>query len=1788
MATMISPGQYRISLANETLTSSTSWNTLIGTSTNQTLKLMGLYYGTSGTIDMGGGSDTLIINVNAKARLDLKNTEYVYAGAGKSVSLQLMNTSGSTITTDGTIKEITGGGGKEHVTFEHGLADAGTRPNGNSVVTVSLGGGTQDVVNFEHATRVVNLPGGGSYTQNAWVIYATPTGYAAYNNFRDYTVNVLSTAEQLTYNGDVYTPGSTNLLISNVTFNWAANVANTNFIVNVPSVNVYFRTGGVNSFLDNSAVFVTTNNVGLAQEAGISARAVAEEGVIRVEAGISTDDSAEHLFIGTTGADTMAASTTNATVLYGFAGNDDLTGNAGADTMFGGIGDDTITGGSGDSIYGNEDNDLVVGFATGTVIVDGGTGANTLRVDSTAAIAGLAAATDAALVNVQTVTAATATTGVAINLSAQSEAFTIIGSGEQDTITVGQAADTLTTGARADTVVFGTAGSLAAAIDTLIDYEDDVLDFGGDAVLVGAGGAVVAATSVSTSTNGKVTFDAADDTLAEKIAAVRADSRLDAANSVAVFSDGADSYVYYAGAATGNADDQIVKLTGQSSLDKIVVSAGNVTLDTEPPVSGLTTTLSLLPTTTSWTGAPGGATPTGYTPGNDGNANTSQGDGVNGATNQLIRNAGGNFGTHVQGGDDTYGVVAVPAGLWSTGLNMFGTTYTNLYIGTNGYVTFGKGFSGYSPSGIAGFTRSPMIAAQYDDLYTDQGARNITNGAGSGTSQNSHNMYYFIDGDKIVFTWDNVGLYSSASSSTSGNLGSAFQIIIHKPTGDAVADQNFGMEIRYEEVTQQSAGATAGWTAGDQVNYGLINDGSVLSTVATSASNVGVNGVWAWEVNGGVVAAPYFVPDIGIDASGVDVASLSFRNAMPTGFTISGDGNGYGFEMAAAVANGANSTAVLNTIASPVWNLWKEQYKDGVATITVTPTGAANAVATTLDVNIFSNGLDTVTRIGGEFGTTLQVTATSSSLNSASNTDISTITTVQATNAALIDLSNQTEDFDIAGSAGADTLGGGQGNDTINGGLNNDVLTGGLGVDVFTVGAGVDTISDLGNGADVLTVAVGATANATLANGWTATAGTNNRGTASIDAAGFDVNLTSADGTSANGWIITNSGTAVNIDGSGQNDTITGGAGDDDIDGNLGDDSISGGAGADSFWVIDGTDSINDLGNGADQVTIGGGATMNATLAANWTPTNSTTNSGTANVNAAGFNVDLSSAGGVWTVTNSAVTAVSVTGSAGDDTISGNNGNDTIVGGGGTDNLSGGAGDDTFRYAAWAELAGETVDGGAHTTGDTIVFTSGISGENFHTAFGGVTNLERVQLSGANDINLGTDMVGSGITTILTGAGTTSIRNDDPVLSGITIDATAMLDNLVLTLSDTGGATDFTVTNLRGDLTASALTTGTLSASAAEGAGFAVSMTGGNTVDTFIGSQGADTLTGNAGDDTLTGGAGADTFTVTAGTDTITDFGNGADILTIAAASAAVVTLGGGFNGAASTSNDGTGSINANGFAIDMTSATGANGWSITNSGAGGIWLIGSAQNDTVVGGAGNETVWGRGGTNTLTGGGGVDAFGAEGNDTITDLGFGGADTLSANWGSLDVTLGGNWTATASSERTSGAATNMDVAGFNVNLAAIGGTSGWNITNSGAASSITGSANNDTITGTAGIDVINVSSGVDTVVVGSSSATGIDEVTNFSSNDFIKFVAANNYIHDTNNWDGEVSLGAALVAVAASWNGSNGSAVGFTYLGLQYVFIESTAGANSYDANDAVVQLVGTNLASLTSANFIL
>ena len=103
-----------------------------------------------------------------------------------------------------------------------------------------------------------------------------------------------------------------------------------------------------------------------------------------------------------------------------------------------------------------------------------------------------------------------------------------------------------------------------------------------------------------------------------------------------------------------------------------------------------------------------------------------------------------------------------------------------------------------------------------------------------------------------------------------------------------------------------------------------------------------------------------------------------------------------------------------------------------------------------------------------------------------------------------LNLSNQTEGFNITGSSGADTITGGSGNDTITGGAGADTMTGGSGADTFVIATGANTVTIGGSGNagtitgyDVITDF--ATASDTLDLQGTAAAAANTAGTNGTD-----------------------------------------------------------------------------------------------------------------------------------------------------------------------------------------------------------------------------------------------------------------------------------------------------------------------------------------------------------------------------------------------------------------------------------------------------------------------------------------------------------------------------------------------------------------------------------------------------------------------------------------------------------------------------------------------------------------
>jgi Ca2+-binding RTX toxin-like protein len=120
-----------------------------------------------------------------------------------------------------------------------------------------------------------------------------------------------------------------------------------------------------------------------------------------------------------------------------------ITATSFADVITGSSGADAISAGSGD--------DRIIGFA-GADRLNGGSGRDTLEILATSA--DLNSASNDQLVSVEVVTATNAASGVVINLTNQTEGFSIVGSGFADKIRGGMGRDTISAG-DGDDVIYG-------------------------------------------------------------------------------------------------------------------------------------------------------------------------------------------------------------------------------------------------------------------------------------------------------------------------------------------------------------------------------------------------------------------------------------------------------------------------------------------------------------------------------------------------------------------------------------------------------------------------------------------------------------------------------------------------------------------------------------------------------------------------------------------------------------------------------------------------------------------------------------------------------------------------------------------------------------------------------------------------------------------------------------------------------------------------------------------------------------------------------------------------------------------------------------------------------------------------------------------------------------------------------------------------------------------------------------------------------------------------------------
>ncbi|BCM88038.1 hypothetical protein mvi_64990 (plasmid) [Methylobacterium indicum] len=474
------------------------------------------------------------------------------------------------------------------------------------------------------------------------------------------------------------------------------------------------------------------------------------------------------------------------------------------------------------------------------------------------------------------------------------------------------------------------------------------------------------------------------------------------------------------------------------------------------------------------------------------------------------------------------------------------------------------------------------------------------------------------------------------------------------------------------------------------------------------------------------------------------------------------------------------------------------------------------------------------------------------------------------------------------------------------------------------------------------------------------------------------------------------------------NDTIVGSTGSDTLVGGRGNDLLQGRDGNDTYIYArgDGTDTITEWGFGGNDklvlTDINPGDVSLVRVGSNGNAANDGTSvrlviapssqeagdggsvlltGGLEDAYDTGVERITFADGTVWTPADLRLKLLAQATTSGNDTIVGFNGDDTLVGGRGDDILKGGSGNDTYIYARGD--GNDTITEWGFGGNDKLVLTDINPGD---------VSLVRVGSNGnaAND--------GTSVRLVIAPSSQEAGDGGSVLLTGGLEDA---YDTGVERITFADG-TVWTPADLRLKLLAQATTSGN---------------------DTIVGFNGDDTLVGGRGDDILKGGSGNDTYIYARGdgNDTITEWGFGGNkdklVLTdINPGDVSLVRVGSDGNAA----NDGT-SVR---LVIAPSSQEAGDGGSVLLTGGledaydtgveriafadGTVWtpadlrlkLLAQATtsgNDTIVGFNGDDTLVGGRGDDILKGGSGNDTYiyaRGDGNDTITEWGFGGNDKL--------------------------------------------------------------------------------------------------------------------------------------------------------------------------------------------------
>ncbi|MFT6279090.1 MAG: hypothetical protein ACJAU0_001917, partial [Flavobacteriales bacterium] len=173
--------------------------------------------------------------------------------------------------------------------------------------------------------------------------------------------------------------------------------------------------------------------------------------------------------------------------------------------------------------------------------------------------------------------------------------------------------------------------------------------------------------------------------------------------------------------------------------------------------------------------------------------------------------------------------------------DLYGTSYTDVYVNNNGNVSFDNPYWWYSSTGFP--ITTPMVAPFWGDVDTRDWLANGYSGE----------VWYFQTATALYVTWVNVGVYSANNASVDG-LGNTFTLVMTDGNDPALTIGNnvgfFYGDMQWTTGTASGGAdgfggdpATVGINAGDNVNFILIGmfDSDSEDYDGPAGNNDGVN-----------------------------------------------------------------------------------------------------------------------------------------------------------------------------------------------------------------------------------------------------------------------------------------------------------------------------------------------------------------------------------------------------------------------------------------------------------------------------------------------------------------------------------------------------------------------------------------------------------------------------------------------------------------------------------------------------------------------------------------------------------------------------------------------------------------------------------------------------------------------------------------------------------------------------------------------------------------------------------